>query len=136
MSFGLNNDGEVALLESYFNSESSVMGIYNDSIDNLSDSDSSVDITTEPSGSLYGRQAVDTSEVSVSHTNGSGLIDVNPQTFNLSDSVQNIDAAFVYNPSDDLFIRLAIDTSGYPNDYIDAAELDNLRLGGDALTLE
>lgn len=136
MSFGLNNDAEVALLEAYFNNESSVMGVYSDSEDAISDADSVVDVNSEPSGSSYARQTIDSSEVTVTHSNGISSIDIAPQTFNVSDSVQKIDAAFLYNSSDGLLLRLGIDTTSYPNDYIDTAELDNLRLGGDALTLE
>lgn len=136
MSFGLNNDGEVALLSEYFENQSVIMGTYRESDDQLTDNDSIEDVTTEPQGSLYSRQSVDSSEVSVSLDDSSGLIAVNPQTFNVSDSGEKVDATFLYNSTDGLFIRLAIDTSTYPNDYVDTAELDNLRLGGDALTLE
>lgn len=136
MSFGLSDDGELALLAQYFDNKSVVMGVYRDSVDNLDDTQSVGDITTEPQGSNYGREAVETTEVSVSLEDGSGLIDVSPQTFNVSDSNQKIDAAFLFNPDDGFFLRLDIDTSSYPNEYIPTSQLDNLRLGGDALTLE
>lgn len=136
MSFGLSDGGEIALLAQYFDNKSVQMGVYRDSVDSLDDTQSVGDISTEPQGSNYDRQAVDPAEVTVSLENGSGLIDVNAQTFNVSDSNQEIDAAFLYNPNDDFFLRLAIDTSSYPNDYIPSSQLDNLRLGGQTLTLE
>lgn len=136
MSFGLNNDGEVALLSKYFDNETTVMGIYRESVDSITDTESVADITTEPTGSNYNRENVEPSEVTVTLDTNSGLIAVNSQTFNVSDSTQKIDAAFLYNSADGFFVRLGIDTSEYPNDYIDLGELDNLRLGGDALTLE
>lgn len=136
MSYGINNDGEAALLAYYFDNNSMVMGVYRDSTDALSDTETESDITTEPTGSLYGREDVPSSDVTTSIDNGSGLSNLTPQTFNVSDSVQKIDSAFFYNSADDFFVRYEVDTSSYPNDYIDLAELDNLRLGGDALKLE
>jgi len=136
MSYGINNVGEAALLAYYFDNNSMVMGVYRDSTDALSDTETESDITTEPTGSLYGREGVEPSEVTTSIENGSGLSNLDPQTFNVSDSVQKIDAAFFYNSTDGFFVRYEVDTSSYPNDYIDLAELDNLRLGGNALKLE
>jgi len=136
MSYGINNVGEAALLAYYFDNNSMVMGVYRDSTDALSDTETESDITTEPTGLLYGREGVEPSEVTTSIENGSGLSNLDPQTFNVSDSVQKIDAAFFYNSTDGFFVRYEVDTSSYPNDYIDLAELDNLRLGGNALKLE
>lgn len=136
MSYGLNNDGEVALLNEYFTNQKVNMGLYRESTDTLSDADTVETITSEPTGSNYERQEVDGSQVDVIHNSGSGLVDVNAQTFNVSDSSSKVDAVFLHNPTDDFFLRLGIDTTDYPSDYVDLSQLDNLRVGGDALTLE
>lgn len=136
MTLGVNNDGEVAMLSQYFDNKDVMLGVYRESVDTLTDTETVTDITTEPTGSLYSREQVTSPETTTSLSSGSGLTDFDSQTLNVSDSAQKIDAAFFYNPTDNFFVRFAVDTSSYPNDYIDLSELDNLRLGGDALKLE
>lgn len=136
MSFGLNNDAEVALLKKYFDVNSVEMGLYYDFIDDFSDTNLIEDITTEPTGSNYSRKTVNPEQMSVSSKNGSGVVDMTAQTFNVSDSSQRVDAAFLYNPEDEFVLRLEIDTTDYTTDYIPTEDLDNLRLGGETLILE
>ena len=138
MSLGLSNTGELALLREYFANHSVEFGVYNDSTDNLQDGDTVADISTEPTGSNYSRQSVTNSDVTITLDANSenALLVVSPQPFEVSDSSQKIDAGFLYNPADDFFVRIPVDTSSYPNDYIDLAQLDNLNLGGEAVTLD
>jgi len=136
MAYGINNDAELALLQHYFDAETTVFGLYNDATDNLTDTESESDISTEPTGSNYNRADVATGDASVTIQNGSANLNLKTKTFNVGNSSQDIDSAFLYNAADDFFLRLGVDTSSYPNDYIPLAELDNLRIGGNALTLE
>lgn len=64
MSYGLSDYGEEFVIRKTFlenlGSVTSVeIGLYDDSTDNLSDSDDTGDITTEPSGSAYGKISKD-----------------------------------------------------------------------------
>ena len=84
---------------SSFTKPSSVtMGLYLDSTDSISDSDDLSAITTEPSGSAYARQSIslDSSDITiVDNTNGDWTVEFADQTFDLSDSSQNIDGYFI-----------------------------------------
>jgi len=138
MAFGLSNDGELELLRYYFNNEDVQLGIYNDATDDLADSDGLSAIGTEPSGSNYARQTVSPSEVTVSQdANSDGLVSIDPQTFSVGNSSQDVDAFFLYDSTNDMFIaRGGIDTSERQTDHINLDQLESLRLGGDPLTLD
>lgn len=136
MSFGLANDGEVAFLQYYFDNNTVEIGLYLDDTDALSDSDNEPDVTTEPTGSNYARETLPASEVTIQISNGNALLSIGTQTFDVSDSTQNVDAVFFYNSNDDFFLRAELDTSSYPNDYIDLDKLNDLNVGGAMLTLD
>jgi len=137
MAFGLSDQGELALLREYFKNNDVKLGVYNDATDTLSDSETEDNITTEPSGSEYQRQTVQPGEVSITlDSNNNGLIAIDPQTFSVDNSTQNVDAWFLYDADKDEFImRGEINTSNRSTDYLDLSQINNLRLGGDSLTL-
>jgi hypothetical protein len=138
MAFGLSNDGEQALLRVYFDNRDVQLGVYNDASDTLTDSDGLGKINTEPQGSNYDRQTVTGSEVTVSQDGDSdGLATIDPQTFSVGNSSQNVDAWFLYDSTNDDFVaRGGIDTSGRTTDYVNLDQIESLRLGGDSLTLD
>lgn len=63
--------------------------VYNDSTDSIADTNNLGDITSEPSGASYARQAAN---ISVSQISGDvGFDNDNQETFDMSDSTQTID---------------------------------------------
>lgn len=138
MAYGLSNDGEVALLREYFQQNDVQLGLYNDASDGLIDSDGVGAVSTEPSGSSYARQTVTWSEVTIAQdSDDDGLATIDPETFAVGDSSQNVDSWFLYHSGDDeLLVRGPIDTSGRATDYVDLDQLESFRLGGDSLTID
>lgn len=73
------------------------VSLYNDSTDSLLDTSDIGDITTEPTGTSYSRQSVSLSADVTLGVNASDnvYIEVDNQTFDVSDCSQDVDAYFV-----------------------------------------
>ena len=71
------------------------IGLYNDATDSLTDTSDVEDITTEPTGAAYARQSDAASGYSVSLSGGDVQIAGSSQTFDVSDSSQEVDSVFV-----------------------------------------
>lgn len=76
------------------------IGLYNDTTDALSDTSDVGDITTEPTGSAYGRQDDLASNFTATLEAGDVQIAGSTLTYDVSDSTQAVDAAFVVVPFD------------------------------------
>lgn len=76
---------------------SATIGLFNDSTDSLSDGSDEGDITTEPSGSAYARQSAtfDGTDFTNSESGGDWQTTIADQTFDTSDSSQDVDAYFI-----------------------------------------
>lgn len=69
------------------------VGLYNDAVDQLADSDDVGQITTEPAGSDYTRE---TAQITTEkNANGNWTIQVADVSFDTSDSGGNVDSGFV-----------------------------------------
>lgn len=141
MGYGLNDDGELALLKKYFKNEDVEIGIYYDDPDNggdnLQDSDGLADVN-EPSGSNYGRETITPSEVTIDlNSNNNARITIDTKTLSVGNSSMDVDSWFLYNANDSDFIgRSAIDTSDRQTDYINLDQIDSLRLAGETMVLD
>lgn len=101
MTVGLHDTGEEFILDYVFTDgatrpASVDIGLYNDSTDNLADSDDVSAITTEPSGGSYARQSASFPGDFTNSDDGSDWQTVVAnQTFDTSDSSQSIDSWFI-----------------------------------------
>lgn len=93
MTRQLHNTGEEYIIDK-LNGESFTVSLYNDSTDNLGDSDDISNIGTEPSGGSFSRQS---STFSVTdNASGNWQIDNDNQlTYDTSDSSQTVDSYFI-----------------------------------------
>jgi len=131
MPYGFNDSTEVAVLEDFFDGRTFEMGLYNDGTDSLTDSDGVGAVNTEPDGAAYSRPTVDGSgDVTVTSNSGTAVVDVAAQLFDVSDDGENVDAFFLYDPSDGSFFRGEIDTSSLGNNYVDLSPNTSVKLGG------
>ncbi len=90
----LTDLGEEYVLETALEGVTLEVGVYNDGTDAITDTNDLADITTEPTGSAYARQA-DTYSL-VDNANGNWQLDNNNQlTFDVSDSSQTVDSYFI-----------------------------------------
>lgn len=89
----LTNIGEEWYTENNVNGATVIVGLYEDSTDQLGETSVLSDITTEPGGSNYARQS---SAVTTLQISGNFGFDNDSQlSFDTSDSSQTVDAAFV-----------------------------------------
>lgn len=99
----LHDTGEEFIMDVVFRSDTLTkpsnvtVGLFNDSTDSLSDSSDEPDITTEPSGGSYARQSATLDGADFTNTDSSGdwQTTIANQSFDTSDSNQNVDAYFV-----------------------------------------
>lgn len=117
------------------------IGLYDDSTDELEESSDVVDITTEPSGSAYERQSADfPDDFTNSNDEGDWQSVIADQTFDTSDSDQEVDSYFVViefdsdeaeddgTATDHLFFAGSLDQS-YDLSQIDSFTLTNFGVG-------
>ena len=116
------------------------IGLYNDSTDSLTDTSDVEDITTEPAGAAYSRQSDAASGYSVSLSSGDVQIAGTTQTFDVSDSTQNVDSVFVVVPytsdviecdgaeTDHLYYTNALDQSYDLSQFDSTVDLDPTKL--------
>lgn len=102
MAQGLSDVGEEFIIRHVFTEDvtkpgSLDVGLYNDTTDDLSDSEDLSDITTEPSGASYTRQTVSfgTTDMSASDVSGDWEVAIADQEFDVSDSSQTVDSWFL-----------------------------------------
>jgi hypothetical protein len=103
MTTQLHDTGEEFVIDVVFRSDTLTkpgnvsVGLFNDSVDSLSDGSDIGDITTEPSGAAYAAQSasLDTTDFSTSDSGGDWQTTITDQTFDTSDSSQSVDAYYV-----------------------------------------
>lgn len=116
------------------------IGLYNDSTDSLADSDDLSAISTEPSGSNYSRQSDAATDFTATLESGDVQIAGTTQTFDVSDSTQTVDSAFVVVPytsdlissdggeTDHLMFTVALDQSYDLDQFSSTVDLDPVEL--------
>jgi hypothetical protein len=103
MTTQLHDTGEEFVVDAIFRSDtinrpaSVNISLFNDSTDGLSDGNDVTDITTEPSGASFSRQSasLDSGDFSNTDSGGDWQTTIADQTFDTSDSNQNVDAYFI-----------------------------------------
>lgn len=104
MAFGLKDIGEEFMQKRSYKPSSDNsgtdlnVGLYLDSTDALTDSADIGDITTEPSGTGYSRQAVtlDTADITITTDSNTNVVaDFKDLSFDVSDDTSNVDGYFV-----------------------------------------
>jgi hypothetical protein len=103
MTTQLHDTGEEFVIDVVFREDtvtkpnSVSVGLFNDSVDSLSDGSDIGDITTEPSGGSYAAQSasLDGSDFSNTDAGGDWQTTITDQTFDTSDSSQSVDAYYV-----------------------------------------
>lgn len=116
------------------------IGLYNDDTDSLNDDSDIGDITTEPEGSAYSRQSDDATDFSASLEGGDVRIEGTTQTFDVSDSDQDVDSVFVIvnfesdtvsddsGAEDHLFYTNALDQTYELSQFDSTVDLDPTKL--------
>lgn len=103
MTTQLHDTGEEFVIDTVFRQDtlsrptSLDVGLFNDSTDSLSDGSDVGDISTEPSGGSYARQSatLDGSDFTQADSSGDWQVTIADQTFDTSDSSQDVDAYFI-----------------------------------------
>lgn len=97
LAYNLVDTGEEFIMDLVASSgETFVVGLYNDSTDNLSDSDDLSAITTEPDNTnSYARQNQSASGTNVDISGTNALLNFPTQTFDVSTNSENVDSYFV-----------------------------------------
>lgn len=104
MSNILVDTGEAWLIQKAFTNEIAseaanlVIGLYNDATDTITDADDFAAITTEPTTGSYGEQTValdSTAAMSSLQEGGDWRIDIADQTFDVTNTTENVDSYYV-----------------------------------------
>jgi len=104
----LVNLGEEELVKNGFDGDTLTVGVYNDSTDNLGDTNTVADITTEPTNSNYNPQ---TSVFSAVQISGDWGVDNDSQlSFDFSDqtSSETVDTFYVSDGAGNLYATVAM----------------------------
>lgn len=144
MTTQLHDTGEEFVMDVVFRSDTVTkpsnvtVGLFNDSTDSLSDGSNVSDITTEPSGGAYARQsaAFDGGDFTNANSGGDWQTTISDQTFDTSDSTQDVDAYFIA-------VSYSSDDAGTDSDHLfwtgqldqqyDLNSVDSLTLSGAGL---
>lgn len=95
----LHQHGEEFMQDLFIDSGVTVsIGLYNDTTDALTDTSDVADITTEPAGAGYSRQTDLASAFTASLVSGDVQIAGETNTFDVSDSTQDVDSVFIVVP--------------------------------------
>jgi hypothetical protein len=122
----LHDDGELIVLQSAFDGRTVQVGLFNDSTDQLAESDGFSAITTEPSGSDYSAQSV--SSPSVSQDAGTTTVEMGSLSFTVSNASASVDKVYVRDDtSGDLLFTNNLDQT-YDLGSIDTLDLSNVGL--------
>lgn len=147
MTTQLHDTGEEAILDDFFEESltkpaSVDVGLYNDTTDALSDSGDVGSITTEPAGSAYNRQSATfgTGDFTNQDNSGDWETIIADQTFDTSNSSQDVDAYFVVInfQSDDTSDTSANDHllfTGSLDQTYNLNDIDSFTLSGSGLSL-
>lgn len=146
MTTQLHDTGEEAILDDFFEESltkpaSVDVGLFNDATDALSDSSDIGNITTEPAGSAYARQSASFGSAFTNQDNaGDWETIIDDQTFDTSDSSQDVDAYFVVInfQSDDTGDTSANDHllfTGSLDQTYNLNDIDSFTLSGSGLSL-
>jgi len=120
----LHDDGELIVLQSAFDGRTVQVGLFNDSTDQLAESDGFGAITTEPGGSNYAPQSV--SSPTVSQDAGQTTVDMGSLSFQVSDASADVDQVYVRDDaSGDLLFTNDLDQT-YDLSSIDTLDLSNV----------
>jgi hypothetical protein len=103
MTTQLHDTGEEFIVDTVFRQDtltrpaSVTVSLYSDNTDALSDGSDVGSITTEPSGSAFARQtaSLDTNDFTNSDSGGDWQTTIADQTFDTSDSSQDVDAYYI-----------------------------------------
>lgn len=103
MTTQLHDTGEEFIMDVLFREDTITkpasvdIGLFEDGTDALSDGNDVTDITTEPTGSAYARQTatLDGADFTNSNSGGDWQTTIADQTFDTSDSTQDVDAYMV-----------------------------------------
>lgn len=148
MATQLHNTGEESILDDFFEQSLTkpgrvYVGLFYDAVDGLSDNNTTGGITTEPSGSYYARQAAafGTTDFTNSYdgTTGDWESIIADQTFDTSNSSQNVDAYFttIYFTSDDKGTQTDhLLFTGDLDQMYDLNSVDSFTLSGGGLSLD
>lgn len=142
----LHDTGEEVILDDFFAESISKpasidVTLFNDSTDALTDASDIGDITTEPTGGAFARQTASFgADLSTQDNGGDWEAIIADQTFDTTDSTQNVDAyAVVVNfNSDDKGDSSATDHllfTGSLNQSYDLGDIDQFTLSGAGLSL-
>jgi len=122
----LHDDGELIVLQSAFDGRTVQVGLFDDSTDQLAESDGFSAITTEPSGSDYSAQSV--SSPSVSQDAGTTTVEMGSLSFTVSNASASVDKVYVRDDtSGDLLFTNNLDQT-YDLGSIDTLDLSNVGL--------
>lgn len=121
----LHDTGETLVLDSAFNGRDVEVGLFDNTVDAVSDSTTFTGITTEPDGTDYGPQTVTGPTVS---QDGSGVttVDMGNLSFTVSDATTSANYVYVKDSvSGDLIFTNALDQT-YDLGSIDTLDLTNV----------
>lgn len=125
----LHDDGELLVLNSAFGGRTVEVGLFDDSTDQLTDSDGFSSITTEPSASDYSPQSV--TDPAVSQNSGTTSLSIGTLSFQVSNATSSVNYVYVRDSSSgDLIFTNSLDQS------YDLTNIDTLDLGNVGIELE
>lgn len=144
MTTQLHDTGEEFIMDVVFREDTLTkpgsvdVGLFNDSTDALSDGSNVGDITTEPSGGAYARQSasLDSGDFTNSDSGGDWQTTIANQTFDTSDSSQDVDAYFIavnYTSDDAGTTADQLFWTGQLDQTYDLNSVDSLTLSGAGL---
>ncbi len=120
----LHYDGELIVLDSAFDGRTVQVGLFDDSTDQLDESDGFDAITTEPGGDDYESQEV--SDPAVTQDAGETVVDMGSLSFQVSDASADVDKVYVQDDvSGDLIFTNDLDQP-YDLGSIDTLDLSNV----------
>jgi hypothetical protein len=144
MTTQLHDTGEEFIMDVVFREDTLTkpgsvdVGLFNDSTDALSDGSNVGDITTEPSGGAYARQSasLDSGDFTNADSGGDWQTTIANQTFDTSDSSQDVDAYFItvnFNSDDAGTTADQLFWTGQLDQTYDLNSVDSLTLSGAGL---
>ncbi|MCU4754247.1 hypothetical protein OB919_20065 [Halobacteria archaeon AArc-curdl1] len=121
----LHDDGELLVLNTAFDGRTLEVGLFNNSVDNLSESSTFEDITSTPGGGDYEPQIVSDPNVS-QNADEDAELDLGELSYDISDATDDIDYVYVRDDtSGELIFTSALDQT-YDLGSIDILDLTNV----------
>ena len=120
----LHYEGELLVLSSAFDGREVEIGLFDDSVDSITEGDTYTEITSEPDGTDYTKQSV--TSPPVTQEGGVTEVDMGSLSFEVGDATTSADYVFVRDAtSGDLILTNALDQS-YDLGSIDVLDLSNV----------